>query len=312
MIVTVTANTTLDHILFIPSYVQNATIRASKVIQSMGGKPTDASLILGTMGISSLALGFVAGLTGQAVEQLLHEKGVCTDFIQVAGESRRTIVIICDDQAGHTTITASTLEVDEYAIQSLKQRYETALDKTTVVILGGTLPNGMSPNFYFDLIQMAHQQQIPVIFDASEPYFSAGLSAHPTYVKPNHNELSAFMGCPIETLEDAYQAGKLLQDQYHTSPIISLDKQGGLAILPNGTYHIPPMEVPVVNAAGAGDAILAGLAAAIANNQPIEEGLRLGFAAATAVVTTPGTAQCCMEDIERYLPQIRLIPWSVS
>ncbi len=310
MIVTVTANTTLDHVLFIPSYEQNTTIRATKVVQSMGGKPTDTSLILGTMGMTSLALGFVAGLTGRAVEQMLHQKGVQTDFIQVNGESRRTIVIICEDQPGHTTITASTLEVDEVAVNTLKQHFAKTLEDADVVTLGGTLPHGMAPDFYFDVIQMARQRKVPVIFDASEPYFSAGLAAGPTYVKPNHDELTAFTGHPLETIEDIYRAGKDLQESYDTSPIMSLGSEGGLAILPDCTYYIPAIKVDVINAAGAGDAILAGLSAAIAKGQPIEEGLRLGFAAATAVVTTPGTAQCCMEDIEHYLPQIELIPWS--
>jgi 6-phosphofructokinase 2 len=55
--------------------------------------------------------------------------------------------------------------------------------------------------------------------------------------------------------------------------------------------------------------VLAGLAASIARGEPIEEGIRLGFAAATAVVTTPGTAECYRADIERYAAQIEVLPY---
>jgi 6-phosphofructokinase 2 len=67
--------------------------------------------------------------------------------------------------------------------------------------------------------------------------------------------------------------------------------------------------VKVVKTAGAGDAILAGLAAALARGQPVEEGLRLGFAAAAAVLLTPETAACRPADVDRLLPQVELRPY---
>jgi fructose-1-phosphate kinase PfkB-like protein len=82
-----------------------------------------------------------------------------------------------------------------------------------------------------------------------------------------------------------------------------------LALLPDRAYRIPPLQVEVINAAGAGDAIVTGLAASIERGQPIEEGLRLGFACATATLLCPGTAECRREDIEHFLNQIELIPY---
>jgi 6-phosphofructokinase 2 len=64
--------------------------------------------------------------------------------------------------------------------------------------------------------------------------------------------------------------------------------------------------VQVVSSAGAGDAVLAGLAAAIARGGTLEDGLRLGAAAAAAVCLLPATADCRREDIERLLPQVKL------
>ncbi len=58
--------------------------------------------------------------------------------------------------------------------------------------------------------------------------------------------------------------------------------------------------------AGAGDAVLAGIAASIERGQPIEEGLRLGIAAAAAVCMMPGTADCRPEDVARLVREVRL------
>src|SRR5690606_37884111 len=96
MIVTVTANTTLDLTVFVPALVPGRTIRATKTVQSMGGKPTDASWILGEMGIPSLALGFAAGSTGKKIESMLQARGVITDFDWVKGDTRTNVVIVSE------------------------------------------------------------------------------------------------------------------------------------------------------------------------------------------------------------------------
>jgi 1-phosphofructokinase family hexose kinase len=312
MIVTVTANTTLDQTLFVSAFQKNRTMRATDTVQSMGGKPTDASWILGELGVGSLALGFAAGTTGDRVESMLRARGVTTNFIRVNGESRLNVVIIDHSDNSHSTITTNTLRVDESHISTLHSQYIQALDEASCVILGGTLPTGVQPSFYADLISLARQRNVPTIFDAAEPNLSAGLAASPTFVKPNRDELAGLVGYPIDSIDDAYRAGRCIQDRYGTSPIVTLGADGALAILPDRVYRIPPLKVDVVSAAGAGDAVLAGLAASIHRKEPIEEGLRLGFGAATAVTLLPGTADCRRDDVERLSDQIELLPIAIT
>ncbi|MBZ0287829.1 MAG: 1-phosphofructokinase family hexose kinase, partial [Anaerolineae bacterium] len=298
MILTVTANTTLDYTLTVPRLAMYQTIRATDALYSMGGKPTDASWILGELGIPSHALGFAAGVNGKRVEDMLRTKGVTPEFIQVNGETRVCVVIIVADGSGQTTITTNMMDVEDQHVRQLRTRYIETLNEATIVVIGGTLPRGMHSEFYTDFIQLARERNIPVIFDAAEPNLSAGLQSHPTYIKPNQDELSGFAGTRVETLDDAYRAGRVILERYGTSSIITLGDDGGLAVLPDKAYRIPPLNIPVVSTSGAGDAVLAGMTAALYRGQPVEEGLRWGFAAAGAVVMTPGTADCKREDVE--------------
>jgi 1-phosphofructokinase family hexose kinase len=309
VIVTVTANTTLDLTVFVPSLVKNRTLRATDTVQSMGGKPTDASWILGEIGVPSLALGLAAGSTGEKVEKMLRARGVTTDFTWVEGETRINVIIIDEGDQSHTTITTTTMHIAPEDTMRLLERYRDALDEATVVVTGGTLPKGIEPSFYTQVIGMARERNVPVIFDAAEPNLSAGLKASPTYVKPNRDELEALVGHTLHTLEDVYNAGRQILDQYGACPIITLGDEGALAVLPDRAYRVPPLNVDVVSPAGAGDGVLAGLAASVYRKQPIEEGLRLGAAAATAVLLQPGTADCRRADVERFLPQIQLISY---
>lgn len=309
MIVTVTANTGLDFVYFIPSFDVGQTLRARAVVQSMSGKPADCSWILAELGITSLALGFAAGYTGEIVEEMLRGRGITTDFVPVEGESRRNLIIATEDGNPHTPITSSSLIVNETHVAALRTKYVAALDGCELVVLGGTLPKGMRPDYYTDFIALARARGIPVIFDAGEPNLSAGLISGPSFCKPNRDELSGFVGSRVETIAEAYDAGRELLRRYGTVPIISLGDDGGLAVLPDRAYRIPPLDVPVVNAAGAGDAILAGLSYSIVRGLPIEDGLRYGFGAASAVVTTPGTADCSREDVERYAALVEVLPY---
>jgi 1-phosphofructokinase family hexose kinase len=309
MIVTLTPNTTIDHTVFIPAYQPGKTIRATRSLFSTGGKPTDASFILGELGIPSLALGFAAGSTGRQVEALLRGRGATVDYIQVNGESRLNTVIVTEDGNAQTTLTTSTLEVLPEHIAALWPRYEAALEQASIVVTGGTLPKGVEPDFYEQAIRRARAKNIPLIFDAAQPNLSAGLKAAPTFIKPNADELAELLGEPVSTMQAAYRVGRTILDQYGAAPIMTFGGEGALAVLPGRAYRIPPLKITVSSAAGAGDAVLAGLAASIERGQPIEEGLRLGFAAAAAVCLLPGTADCHRSDVERLLPQIELIPY---
>lgn len=309
MIVTLTPNTTIDQTLFVPALTLGRTIRATSAILSMGGKPTDASWILGELGTSSLALGFAAGPMRAKVEALLSARGVLHDFVTCDGETRINIIIVVEGQPAQTTITTSTLEVTPDQRDQLMTRYSAALRGATCVVTGGTLPRGLTPSFYHEVIAQAKGRGLPVIFDADEPNLSAGLAARPDYIKPNEHELAALTGQPVDSLATAYAAGRSVLAQYGTSPIITLGALGGLAVLPDRAYYIPPLSVTVVSAAGAGDGVLAGLVWAVSQGKPIENGLRLGFACAAAICLMPGTADCRSEDVERLLPQVELIAY---
>jgi tagatose 6-phosphate kinase len=308
MIVTLTPNTATDHTLFIPAWEAGKTIRAASSLWSMGGKATDAAYILGELGVPSLALGFAAGANGQRIQAMMQAKGVLVDFTGVGGDSRVNTIIIDRATGEQTTLTTNTLEVDPADVKALTARYTAALDEADCVVLGGTLPPGLAPGLFAEWINLAGEFGVPVIFDASGPFLRAGIVARPTYIKPNQDELTEMVGRPIHTLEEAQQAGREVLAKYGSTPIITLGSQGGLAVLPGKAYRIPPLAIPVVSAAGAGDGVLAGLAASIARGQPIEDGLRLGFACAAAVCLMPGTAECQRADVERLLEQIRLEP----
>ncbi len=309
MIITVTPQTTLDLTLQIPALDFSRPVRATDAVFSMGGKPTNASFIVGKLGLTSLALGFAAGETGRKVEALLRESGAIPEFIEVEGDTRVCVNVVVGGMDGQLILTTSMMEVAPEHVARLREGYRRALVTASVVVMGGTLPRGMTTDFYPDLIRQARERNIPVIFDAAEPNLSAGLSEHPGYIKPNRDELSGLVGYPLETLQDIYEAGREVLARYGTVPVISLGGDGGMVVLPEGAYYVPPLAVPVISTTGAGDGVLSGLTAAVHRGQPITEGIRLGFGLAAAICMSARTADFASADLERLLPQIELRPF---
>ncbi|GAP21778.1 hexose kinase, 1-phosphofructokinase family [Leptolinea tardivitalis] len=310
MIVSVNPNTCIDRTLVVPEFVLNKTIRATKFALGMGGKAADASWILGEYGIPSLTLGFAAGASGRQMEQMLQDRGAQTDFTWVEGETRVHTIIVMEDGSGQSTFAVPTLIVKPGHVVDLETRYSRALDQASCVVVGGTLPPDVPFDLYTRLVKEARMKSIPVALDASGQSLRAGLSGRPTVIKPNRIELEELVGRSLTSLDEIYAAGKNIQQEYGCSLVITLGQDGTLAILPDAAYQIPILPVKVVSTAGAGDGMLAGLAAALSEGRPLEDGLRLGTAMAAAVCMQLGTADCRKEDIENLLPQVQILSFA--
>jgi len=307
MIVTVTPNTAFDYTLSIHSFELNQTIRAEHCAWGMGGKAADAAWILGKLGEPVLALGFAGGFNGKRMESMLHEHGVSTDFVWVDGETRLNVVITTKG-GGQSTITAPGLQVSPVHLVEFDERYQKAIESASCVILGGSLPPGVSESFYFDTISKARERSIPVIFDTSGPAILEGLKARPTIVKPNLDELSTLVGHPLSTFPEIKSVVLGICDEHKIDMVLTLGNEGSLVCLRGQLLRVEALQVGVASSAGAGDGVLAGLALAIAQHETMEKGLVYGFALAGAIVQTLPTADFRLEDYNQLLDKIEIIP----
>jgi len=303
-ILTVTPNTALDRTVVVPRLTLNRTVRISDRLISASGKGVDVSRVLREMDVDTLAMGFVAGETGRQLQALLTADGVPHAFIEAGGETRLNIVVIGAEEHSHTTLADDALVVSAAQVQQLIQHVQGRLGDAACLVLAGSLPKGVSSDLYAQLIHRAHAHGVPVILDAV-----AGrhlLETQPTWIKPNREELEVLVGASVRTMHDALAGAQALNAQFGVNVLASLDAQGAIAVTRDGAWRAEPLAVPVVSPAGAGDAMVAGLAASLVRGDPIEEGLRLGTAAAAATVMQRGTAQCDRADVLRLLGEVRV------
>jgi 1-phosphofructokinase family hexose kinase len=301
MILTVTANTGLDHVLFLDRLRPGHRNQAAASVVCMGGKGTDVSLILGQMGVTSLATGFAAGETGARMRRMLEAVGVETAFLPVAGETRMNTVLFESETGTHTTICAEGLVVTPNDLAALAATLAERTRPGDVVVFAGSLPDGVPVDAYASLIREAHQRGARTILDTSGAFLAAAVPAQPWAVKPNREELESLAGRPVTGPADAVAAARELLAAGVTWVVASLGAAGAVAVAAGEAWVADPLPVQVANPAGAGDAIVAQMALGIERGWDLARTLREAVAAATAVVVTPGTAEC---DVCR-LPEAR-------
>jgi 1-phosphofructokinase family hexose kinase len=309
MILTLTPNTALDRVIFVDDFAFGETIRASMVVDGMGGKGTITSWVLGQLGTSSLATGFVGGETGRRLEEMLRRVGAQPNFLHVAGETRTTYVVVRNADHAHASITSAGLCPGPEDASRLIEHVSHLLWRADFLHCAGTLPPGLPVNWYVGVIREARARGVSVLLDTSDPFLAAtlrnaGPDGLPDVIKPNATEASALLGRPIPDRLQAIQAARELRAWGIGAVIITLGADGAVAATGEGLWMIPPVPVPVVNAAGAGDGFNAGLMQARVRGESWPLALRWAAAVATAVVLTPAPGECRLEDVRALYPRV--------
>ena len=90
MIYTVTLNPAIDYVVRLGGSLQPGGInRSAQEDYEFGGKGVNVSRVLHALGVESALLGFVAGFTGEGLEQGLRGMGLDTRFIRLPGGMTR-------------------------------------------------------------------------------------------------------------------------------------------------------------------------------------------------------------------------------
>ena len=150
-----------------------------------------------------------------------------------------------------------------------------------IVAVCGSLPRGVSPELFADWLNQLHQAGVKVVLDSSNAALTAGLKAHPWLVKPNHRELEAWIGHPLNSLDEIIAAAKKLKAEGIANVIISMGENGSLWLNDQAVIQAqPPKCENVVSTVGAGDSMVAGLIFGI--EKGLSQAETLAFASAVS------------------------------
>jgi len=298
LIYTVTFNPAIDYVVHTGGLVLGSVNRASSESMFFGGKGINVSIVLAELGVRSIALGFTAGFTGEAIENGVRAMGIETDFIRLPeGNSRINVKIKFGEE---TELNGQGPDIDTASLEKLFARLD-GLSEGDTLILAGSIPKSLPPDVYEWILKRLSGREIRTVVDASGELLMNVLKYRPFLIKPNDQELGELFRVKIESKEDVVLYGGKLRELGARNVLVSMAGEGAVLLDENGGVHrSAACRGTVRNSVGAGDSMLAGFVSGL--EKGFDYALRLGTACGGATAFSDGLAS--REQIDELLGQI--------
>ncbi|MFF5976431.1 1-phosphofructokinase [Streptomyces sp. NPDC012769] len=294
MILTVTPNPSLDRTYEVPALERGEVLRATGERMDPGGKGVNVSRALAAAGHRTVAVVPLGGAPGALVAQLLAAQGIRVAPVPLAGHTRSNIAI-AEPDGTLTKVNAPGPELNAEESETLLASVGSYHPAPEWIACCGSLPRGLAPEWYAELVTRAHGAGARIALDTSGPSLLAALAARPDVVKPNAEELAEAVGRPLATVADAVKAAEDLRASGAGAVLASLGADGQLLVSATGVWY-GHAAVPVVRSdVGAGDASLAGFLAAGGEGP---EALAAAVAHGAAAVQLPGSEMPTPADLD--------------
>lgn len=207
--------------------------------------------------------------------------------------------IIADNQQIVRIDHEQVLALDEELESEMIRRIPYLLEDIQVVAISDYGKGCLTKRLLQALIVEAKLRGIPVIADPKGIDFSKYNGT--TILKPNLSETYAAANVPLETpIEEA--AAKVLQLLQAETLMVTRSEAGISLFHRNGEHQNFPVRVrEVKDVTGAGDTVLAVLAAALANDLELDMAVQLSNVAAGIAIERFGCARISISDLARRL-----------
>lgn len=288
MIYTVTLNPSIDYVVRLDGLTTGITNRTTSEEYYFGGKGINVSCVLAELDLDSTALGFIAGFTGDAIEDGIRNDRITTDFIKLGGGISRINIKI---KAGEETeINGQGPHITDDELNRLIEKLDRIQDGDTL-ILAGSIPNTLPDDVYERMLERLKDRKIRIVVDATKKLLVNSLKYKPFLIKPNRQEISEIFGVEVESEEDTEKYARKLMEMGAQNVLISLGGDGAMLIDEFGNVHkMGVVKEKVINTVGSGDSMVAGFVAGYEKEKSYPYALKLGSACGNATAFLPGLA----------------------
>jgi 1-phosphofructokinase family hexose kinase len=311
MIFTVTLNPAVDRELTVDAIVFDTVLRASDWRVDCGGKGFNVARMLKSLGISSVAMGFAAGKSGEMLDDKLKTLGIETEFVWVEGETRTNVSIVSTENGQYVKVNEPGPTITKEDLAQLAQKIRDRVQAGDWWVLAGSLPPGVPPIYYTELIEIIQSAGAEVFLDTSDEALRQNCAAKPQLVKPNDEEAQVLTGLPVSTPAEIAAVGKAISAMGPGSVIISLGKEGAVLVDNDKAWLAASPKIVAANPIGAGDSMVAGVVWGLSQGDSMQDALCKGIACGAATASMKGTTVGTLEQVNALLAQVQINPVSL-
>ena len=267
-----------------------------------GGKGVNISRALVNNGTANLALLVLGQENADSFMRNLDIDGVTYEAITVPGRIRENITI--HTGSTETRISFPGFRVEPDVLPQVEARLLALVDDETIVTMTGRTAEGMAVADVMEMLRKAAAKGAKIVVDSRSFSLADLKELKPWLIKPNQEEISAYLGREISSLEQTLAEAKALHADGIANVMISMGGDGALLVCDEGTFIAVPPKVEVQSTIGAGDSSIAGFAACPVDNAA--EKLRWAVAYGSAACMAEGTLPPEPKDVQMILENIQL------
>lgn len=296
MIYTVTFNPSLDYSIRIDDFAFGGLNRIGEEAIRVGGKGINVSIVLNSLGVDNIALGFVAGFTGEHIEAEMKRLGCTTQFTQLPEGFSRINVKLNKISEPQTEMNGQGPSVSSEECNQFIGRLQRTVKAGDCLVLSGSIPRSMPRDMYEKILETIDTERVLVIVDTNSDLLRRTLPYHPFLIKPNLIELGEIFGRTLTEYDDIVGCAMHLQEEGARNVLVSMGADGAILVTEEGQVFSSPapktddLALELVDVNGAGDSMVAGFLAGYLERHSMVDGFAKGLAAGSATVYTAGLA----------------------
>jgi 1-phosphofructokinase family hexose kinase len=305
LILTVTINPSVDRNIEVDRLVfeDRAYILSRK--DSAGGRGMNASRVLHSFGAKTLAIVTSGGVNGPRLEKLAAKSGFPVKTVPIHNEIRVNLTIT-DKQGLAIRLNERGPKIAPEELKRIEKVVANRLESADWLMLCGSIPPGVSSDFYTKLIRLARERKVKTLLDTDGDALLHGIEAGPTIVSPNQPEAERLLNRALITRAQFLEAATRIKAMGAEAVILSLGSRGVVAVNENQLLEVIPPRTDAVSPLGAGDALAAAYVWAAAKKKDFAECVRWAVAAGTAKTMQPGLVFATLEQTKEVYKSVEV------
>ncbi len=305
MIVTLTLNPAIDRNVTTDRLVFEDRSYILSTHESAGGRGINASSVIHSFGGATLAIAVTGGRRGRRFEDFLEKLAFPVELIRSRNEIRTNLTIT--DQRGLTVkLNERGPEISAAELEKIERTVRQKLSKASWLMICGSMPPGVPPDFCCKLIRLARERQVKTLLDTDGEALAAGIEASPTVVAPNQQEAERLLGRVLITRNHCIEAVDRIKAMGAEAVVLSLGSRGAMAGYAGHIAEAVPPRVDAVCPIGAGDALAAAVTWSLNQGHGFMEATRWGVAAGTASAQLPGVSFASLAETKAVYERVEV------
>ena len=303
-IVTLTINPSLDKSTQFTGLVAEQKIRCGTPRYDAGGGGINVSKAISRLGGETLCVFTSGGSPGIKLEELVQKEGIAIKIIPTQNWTRENLVALDTNTNAQYRFCFPGTPISDVEKGNILQTIQEL--KTKYLVVSGSLNEGLSPDFYQQIADLAKISGTKLIVDTSGEALKKVLEKGVYLAKPNVGELAKLIGVErLEMDEVAPAARKLIEKGSAEIVVVSLGAQGAVLVTATQTEFVPAPNVVKKSTVGAGDSMVGAMVWALSQNKPLKEVVQWGVACGSAATMNEGTQLFKLEDAKRLFEELK-------